>query len=78
MSEYKADRVIDLKGLKCPMTFVKTKLALEELEAGQILKSIVDDPVASQDVPRSAKLQGYEVLAVTETEAGVWEILIRR
>lgn len=78
MSSYKVDRVIDLKGLKCPMTFVKTKLALEELEAGQILKSIVDDPTASQDVPRSAKLQGYEVLDVKEVETGVWEILIRR
>jgi len=78
MSDYRVDRVIDLKGLKCPMTFVKTKLALEELEAGQILKSIVDDQMASQDVPRSAKLQGYEVLEVKETEPGVWEILIRR
>ena len=78
MSEYKADKIINLKGLKCPMTFVRTKLALEELEAGQILKSIVDDPVASQDVPRSAKLQGYDVLEVMESEPGVWEIWIRK
>ena len=38
----KVDQELDLKGEVCPYTFVKTKLALEMMESGQVLLVIVD------------------------------------
>nr|BAL58655.1 SirA family protein [Candidatus Acetothermum autotrophicum] len=70
--------VLDLRGVKCPMTFVKTKLALEELQDGQVLTILIDDKLASVDVPGNATREGHEVLQTTEISAGVWEVLIRK
>ncbi|MFQ5826450.1 MAG: sulfurtransferase TusA family protein, partial [Dehalococcoidia bacterium] len=38
MAEIKVDQVLDTKGLLCPMPVVKAKLAIEEMETGQVLK----------------------------------------
>lgn len=70
--------VLDLRGIKCPMTFVKTKVVLEELSDGQVLKILLDDRLASVDVPGNAARQGHEVLSTREIEPGVWEVLIRK
>jgi len=51
------DKVLDLRGKICPMTFVYTKLALEELEPGQVLEVILDYPASFINVPRSVALQ---------------------
>ncbi len=48
---------LDLRGKECPMTFVYTKVALEGLEQGQILKVILDFPPAFTNVPNSVKMQ---------------------
>jgi tRNA 2-thiouridine synthesizing protein A len=51
------DKRLDLKGKVCPMTFVYTKIALEEMEPGQILEVILDYAPSFTNVPRSIKLQ---------------------
>ncbi len=70
--------VLDLRGLKCPMTFVKTKVALEELSDGQTLRVLLDDRLASVDVPGNATREGHEVVQTKEVSPGVWEVLIRK
>ena len=45
------DQELDLKGEVCPYTFVKTKLALEMMEPGQVLQVIVDHLPAVENVP---------------------------
>ena len=67
---------LDLSGEVCPYTFVKTKLALEDLAPGDYLEVFVDNQPASKNVPKSAIREGHEVLSVTEAERG-WSILIR-
>ncbi|MFQ5795215.1 MAG: sulfurtransferase TusA family protein, partial [Candidatus Bipolaricaulia bacterium] len=52
----KVDKEIDLTGEVCPYTFVKTKLALEEMEGGQVLKVTVDYKPASRNIPKSAEM----------------------
>jgi len=73
-----SDRELDLRGQICPYTFVRTKLALEEMEPGQVLRVIVDYPPAVQNVPQSVRLQGDEVLSVRKTNATDWEIIVRK
>ncbi|MFQ5796217.1 MAG: sulfurtransferase TusA family protein [Candidatus Bipolaricaulia bacterium] len=74
----KVDRELDLKGEVCPYTFVKTKLALEEMEVGQVLKVTVDYKPASRNIPLSAEMQGHEMLDVSEHSDLEWEILLRK
>lgn len=72
------DRVIDLHGDVCPLTFAKTKIALEEMEIGQVLQVLLDYEPAHRNVPRSAAMYGDEVLAVRATGPSSWEVLLRK
>ena len=78
MTDILADSELDLRGEVCPFTFVKTKLALEDMEAGRVLRVLVDHPPAAENVPRSLRTQGEEVLAVRAMDGPVWEILVRK
>ncbi len=55
---------IDLHGVTCPLNFVKTKLALEELDAGEHLEVILDEGDAMLNVPRSLKEEGHKIVKV--------------
>jgi TusA-related sulfurtransferase len=78
MAEYKVDRKIDIRGDVCPYTFVKSKLALEELERGQVLEVIVDHAPATENVPRSMESEGHKVLKVEKIGENVWQIIIQK
>ncbi|WP_029551280.1 sulfurtransferase TusA family protein [Thermocrinis jamiesonii] len=73
-----ADRELDIKGEVCPFTFVKSKLVLEQMEVGQVLRVILDYPPSVENVPKSMREEGQEVLAVNKLDNGSWEILIRK
>ncbi|MBS1152954.1 MAG: SirA family protein [Myxococcaceae bacterium] len=49
------EKVLDARGLKCPMPIVKSKKALQELLAGQVLKVIATDPGSVLDFQGWAK-----------------------
>lgn len=76
--EIVADRELNLKGEVCPYTFVKSKLALEEMEPGTILKVIVDHIPATQNVPRSMEMEGHEILDVSQINETDWQIVIKK
>ena len=56
--------VLDLKGVPCPMNWVKTKLALEELGSGEVLGVVLDDGEPIRNVPRSLREEGHRLLRV--------------
>ncbi len=64
MSDIKADDSVDLRGIVCPMNFVKTKLKLEALEDGQVLEVTLDSGEAIQNVPKSIKDEGHKIVEV--------------
>ena len=70
--------VCDVRGEVCPFTFVRTKLALEALPIGGVLRVLVDHEPAIRNIPRSAIEWGQEVLGVAEREPGSWQIDLRR
>jgi TusA-related sulfurtransferase len=55
---------LDVSALRCPMTWVRTKLALERLEPGQTLEVRVPAGEALENVPRSAREAGHDVTVV--------------
>ncbi len=78
MNELKPDKTIDLKGEVCPYTFVKSKLALEEMGLDQVLEIVVDHEPAVENVPKSLKNEGQKVLAVDKINDTDWKILVRK
>lgn len=71
------ERELDLRGEVCPYTFVRTKLALEEMPVGARLRVLVDHEPATRNIPRSAAEWGQEVGAVEPgQESGTWSILL--
>ena len=56
-----AARTLDITGLTCPMTWVKTKLELERLDPGDVLTVACRPGEALENVPRSAAEAGHEV-----------------
>ncbi|MFO0572630.1 MAG: sulfurtransferase TusA family protein [Polyangia bacterium] len=55
---------LDLRGEVCPYTFVRTKLALEDLEDGDELTLLFDHCPAFESVPRALREDGHEVLRI--------------
>ena len=72
------DQELDLKGEVCPYTFVKSKLALEEMESGQILKVTVDNSESASNVPRSLTNEDNEVLEISQPAKSVWDIYVKK
>jgi TusA-related sulfurtransferase len=73
-------RLLDVTGDTCPMTFVRTRLALERLSPGDLLRVLVRGAEPRDSVPRMAQAQGHAVLSQTDNAAdpAVLEIVIRR
>lgn len=76
----KITEILDIRGEKCPDTFVYTKIKLEELAygGGGVLKVIVDYPPAVENIPRSLKTEKatYRLLDVKNVEGNTYELLI--
>jgi TusA-related sulfurtransferase len=55
-------RSLDVTALRCPMTWVRTKLELERLKSGETLEVRVPPGEAVDNVPRSARDAGHAVV----------------
>ncbi len=62
------DKVLDAKGLACPMPIVKTKKAINELVSGQVLEVHSTDKGAKNDLTAWAKSSGHELLKHEEED----------
>lgn len=56
-----AARTLDITPYTCPITWVRTKLALEALATGDSLEVRCNPGEALENVPRSAREAGHEV-----------------
>ena len=57
------DKVLDCIGLYCPEPVFRTRLALDELDTGQVLEVTADDPAAEEDIKRLVRRLGHEMLS---------------
>jgi tRNA 2-thiouridine synthesizing protein A len=71
------DRQIDCTGLFCPMPIVKTREAMTQMTAGQVLEMLSDDPASDPDMRSWARNTGNELLDVTRNGA-VYRFVIRK
>jgi tRNA 2-thiouridine synthesizing protein A len=76
--ETKIDKTIDIRGQVCPYTFVRSKLAIEKMNLGEVLEIILDHKAAVENVPKSMENEGQKVLAVEQTSEKEWRIVVRK
>jgi tRNA 2-thiouridine synthesizing protein A len=72
------DRTLDITLQVCPMTFVRTRLALDCMESGQTLLVLLRGDEPRRNVPATAAAQGHAVLAQQDGEDGVTRLWLRR
>ena len=78
MSEIKIDDTVDITDVVCPVTFVKAKVALEELDEGQILSIRMNDGEPVQNVPRSIKEEGHQILKLYYNEDVTYTLYVKK
>ena len=69
---------LDITKDHCPMTFVKTKLELEKLSAGDKLEVLLKEGEPLRNVPKSAQEQGYTVHEVALVHDDIYRVLIEK
>ena len=72
------DAAIDITAEVCPMTYIRTRLALERLSVGQVLAVRLKGAEPAENVPRTALEQGHDVLAIDHAPDGTTLIVLRR
>ncbi len=69
---------LDITREHCPMNFVKTKIQLSRLKSGDILEVLLTEGEPLENVPKSSREQGFNVLEVSHVEGAVHKVLIQK
>lgn len=75
--ELKADLVLDLKGLMCPIPVVKISKAIKEVAVGGVIEATATDPGVLADIPAWTKSTGNEMVK-TERDGKNIKFWVRR
>ncbi len=75
--ETKPDKTLDCIGLFCPVPVFNTRMALDELEVGESLEVLADDPAAEDDIKSLVKNLEQEILGIKK-EGNTVQILIKK
>nr|WP_312496823.1 sulfurtransferase TusA family protein [Anaerosporobacter sp.] len=78
MVDFQIDDTVDITDVVCPLTFVKAKVAIEELEDGKVLSVKLNDGEPVQNVPRSLKEEGHQVLKLINNGDGTYNLLVKK
>lgn len=71
-------KTLDLKGVKCPFNYVKAKLQLETMKTGELIELFLDDGAPIENVPKSLKNDGQEILEKEKTNTGHYRLLVKK
>ena len=78
MDEFQIDERVDITDVTCPVTFVKAKVAIEELDEGQILLVHLNGGEPLQNVPRSLQDEGHKILKMIDNEDGTFDLIVEK
>ena len=76
--EIRFDDTVDITDVVCPVTFVKAKVALDELDEGDVLKVHMNGGEPSENVPRSLKEEGHEILDLIKNDDGTFDLFVKK
>jgi tRNA 2-thiouridine synthesizing protein A len=69
---------ISLLGEVCPMTFVKTRLALEKINTGERIKVLYDSNDAKTNIPKSLEELNYKIIKISKLKVNNFFIIIEK
>jgi tRNA 2-thiouridine synthesizing protein A len=69
---------LDITNETCPMTFVKTKVALHGLSKGDVLEVLLRAGEPLKNVPRSCEGEGCRILSIERIEGDVHKVAIEK
>jgi TusA-related sulfurtransferase len=72
------DAELDIRGEVCPYTFLRARLALEPMDAGQVLRVVLGNETSARDVPKSLVDAGHAVLGVERLAGDLWAVTVRK
>ena len=71
------NKVLDAKGLNCPLPVLKTRKALRDVPLGNLLTVLATDPASTIDIRHFCNVSGQELIECSEAD-GVYTFVIRR
>lgn len=78
LTQVKADKAIEIKGVICPYTVMEARDALKTMESGQVLDILSDyKPAATESIPNFCKKKGYPNQVVDNGD-GTYRVLIQK
>jgi tRNA 2-thiouridine synthesizing protein A len=75
---HEVTRTLDITREVCPMTYVRTRLALEALDEGAVLEVVLRGDEPLKNVPRNAREEGHEILSLEPRGDGTHRLLLRK
>ena len=78
MADYAITDTVDITDVVCPVTFVKAKVALDELDNGDVLSIHMNDGEPVQNVPRSIKEEGHKILKLLDNQDGTYDLIVQK
>ena len=72
------DDTVDITDKVCPLTFAKAKVAIDELEDGEVIAIRMNDGEPVQNVPRSIKEEGDQILKLVNNEDGTYNLIVKK
>ncbi len=76
-SERTMAETLDMTGYFCPEPVIRVNEAIGDVEVGEVLELLADDPSSESDIKSWTKRTGHELIS-TEEDEGVFRFLIRR
>ena len=68
MSELGPAKTIDVRGLFCPEPVFRTKIEIERMTVGNVLKVIADDPASEEDISRWVNRNGHQLIELKKND----------
>ncbi len=76
----KIDAQLDVSKIKCPMTFVKTKLFMEKMATGQYVEIMLKGEEAVHNMPLTLRHEGHSIIKLSAVEGnsdGLFQLIVK-
>jgi len=77
ISELTPTKTIDVRGMFCPEPVFRTKIEMERMAVGNILKITADDPASEEDITRWVNRMGHQLIELKKTDKDL-ELTIKK
>ena len=71
-------KIADLRGVKCPLNFVKAKVELAKIQSQETIAFQLDDGDPIRNVPKSIQSEGHEIISIDDNYDGYNLLVVKK